>query len=51
MFDLKITGGLVVDGTGVAPQIGDIGIVGDRIVAVVFVKYIPCSRSRVRHSW
>ena len=34
MFDLKISGGLVVDGTGEVPQIGDIGIVGDRIVAI-----------------
>ena len=34
MFDLKISGGLVVDGTGVAGQVMDIGIVGDRIVAM-----------------
>ena len=34
MFDLKISGGLVVDGTGGAGQVMDIGIVGDRIVAM-----------------
>jgi len=34
MFDLKITGGLVVDGTGAPGQVMDIGIVGDRIVAM-----------------
>jgi N-acyl-D-aspartate/D-glutamate deacylase len=34
MFDLKITGGLVVDGTGAPGQLMDIGIVGDRIVAM-----------------
>ena len=34
MFDLKITGGLVVDGTGTPGKIMDIGIVGDRIVAM-----------------
>ena len=34
MFDLKISGGLVIDGTGVAGQVMDIGIVGDRIVAM-----------------
>ena len=34
MFDLKISGGLVVDGTGVSGQVMDIGIVGDRIVAM-----------------
>ena len=34
MFDLKITGGLVVDGTGSPGKVMDIGIVGDRIVAM-----------------
>jgi len=34
MFDLKITGGLVVDGTGTPGKVMDIGIVGDRIVAM-----------------
>ena len=34
MFDLKISGGLVVDGTGAPGQLMDIGIVGDRIVAM-----------------
>ena len=34
MFDLKISGGLVVDGTGASGQIMDIGIVGDRIIAM-----------------
>ena len=34
MFDLKISGGLVVDVMGGAGQVMDIGIVGDRIVAM-----------------
>ena len=34
MFDLKITGGLVVDGTGTPGKVMAIGIVGDRIVAM-----------------
>ena len=34
MFDLKISGGLVVDGTGTSGQIMDLGIVGDRIIAM-----------------
>jgi N-acyl-D-amino-acid deacylase len=34
MYDLKIMGGLVVDGTGAPGRIMDVGIVGDRIVAV-----------------
>ena len=34
MFDLKISGGLVVDGTGTPGKVMDIGIVGDRIVAM-----------------
>ena len=34
MFDLKISGGLVVDGTGNSGQVMDVGIIGDRIVAV-----------------
>ena len=33
-FDTVIRGGLVVDGTGLAPFPADIGIVGDRIAAV-----------------
>jgi N-acyl-D-amino-acid deacylase len=34
MFDLVIRGGLVVDGTGAEPAVADIGVRGDRIVAV-----------------
>ncbi|HAU22999.1 MAG TPA: amidohydrolase [Erythrobacter sp.] len=34
IYDLKISGGFVVDGTGAPGQRMDIGIVGDRIVAV-----------------
>ena len=34
MFDLKITGGRIVDGTGAAPYAGEIGIVDGVIVAV-----------------
>jgi N-acyl-D-amino-acid deacylase len=34
VYDLKIENGLIVDGTGAPGTIGDIGIVGDRIVAV-----------------
>ena len=34
MLDLIIRGGTVVDGTGAAPALADIGIKGDRIVAV-----------------
>ena len=34
MFDLKISDGLVVDGTGASGQIMDLGIVGDRIIAM-----------------
>ena len=34
MYDLKISGGLVVDGSGTPGQIMDIGVVGDRIVAM-----------------
>jgi N-acyl-D-amino-acid deacylase len=33
-FDLWLRDGLIVDGTGRRPFLGDIGIVGDRIVAV-----------------
>ncbi|MFM8939003.1 MAG: hypothetical protein ACKOEY_03110, partial [Phenylobacterium sp.] len=34
MLDLIIRGGTVVDGTGATPAVADIGIQGDRIVAV-----------------
>jgi len=34
MYDLKITGGLIVDGTGRAPFAGDVAIQDGRIVAV-----------------
>lgn len=33
-FDIVIRNGLIVDGTGAPPYIGDIGIVGDTIAAV-----------------
>lgn len=34
MYDLKITNGLIVDGTGAPGHTGDVGIRGDRIVAI-----------------
>ncbi len=34
MFDLKITGATIVDGTGAAPVTGDVAITGGRIVEV-----------------
>ncbi len=34
MFDLKITGGTIVDGTGAEPYVGDVAIADGRIVAV-----------------
>ena len=34
MYDLKISGGLLVDGTGEPPRHADVGVVGDKIVAV-----------------
>jgi N-acyl-D-amino-acid deacylase len=33
-YDVVITGGLIVDGSGAAPRPGSVGISGDRIVAV-----------------
>ena len=34
MYDLKISGGVLVDGSGDAPRRGDVAVVGDTIVAV-----------------
>lgn len=34
-YDILIRNGLIYDGTGNKPYVGDIGIRGDRIVAVV----------------
>ena len=34
MYDLKISGGLVVDGTGDPPRVADVAVMGDTIVAV-----------------
>jgi N-acyl-D-aspartate/D-glutamate deacylase len=34
MFDLVIRNGLVVDGTGAAPRLADVGVEGDRIAAI-----------------
>jgi N-acyl-D-aspartate/D-glutamate deacylase len=34
VFDVVIRGGQVVDGTGAAPRLADVAIVGDRIVAI-----------------
>ncbi len=34
MYDLKVSGGLLVDGTGTRPREADVAVVGDAIVAV-----------------
>ena len=36
MYDLKISGGLLVDGTGEPPRHADVGVVGDKIVAQIY---------------
>lgn len=43
-FDLLVKGGLVVDGTGQSARYGDIGILGDRIVALA--PDLPTSRAK-----
>ena len=45
VFDLMIRGGTVFDGTGVAPQRADVGIRGDRIVAVGDLAGQPAGRT------
>ena len=45
IFDLMIRGGTVFDGTGVAPQRADVGIRGDRIVAVGDLAGQPAGRT------
>jgi N-acyl-D-aspartate/D-glutamate deacylase len=44
MLDLKISGARLVDGTGSAPYVGDIGISGEKIVAVGQVD-MPAART------
>ena len=34
MYDLKITGGTIIDGTGAAGFVGDVGIVDGDVVAI-----------------
>ena len=34
MLDLAIRNGLIIDGTGLPGRVGDVGIVGSRIVSV-----------------
>jgi N-acyl-D-amino-acid deacylase len=45
MFDLKIEGGLVLDGTGAAGGRADVGIVDDRIAAVGDLSREPAGRT------
>jgi N-acyl-D-amino-acid deacylase len=33
-YDVLISGGMVYDGTGEAPYVGDVGVIGDRVAAV-----------------
>lgn len=34
MFDVKIANGIIIDGTGNSRYKGDVGIVGDKIMAI-----------------
>ncbi len=51
MLDYVIKGGTIVDGTGAAPRPGDVGIRGERIVAVGEVDEPARRRSMPRASW
>jgi len=43
-YDLLIRGGRVVDGTGVAARVADVGVTGDRIAAVGDLASAPAAR-------
>ena len=45
MYDLKISGGLLVDGTGAAPRPADVAVVGDTIAAVGAGSNGPAART------
>jgi len=45
-FDLILAGGQVVDGTGVARRLADVGILGDRIAAVGDLAAMPAASRR-----
>ena len=40
-FDILVRGGLLIDGSGAAPRVADVGIVRDRVVEIGFGEHIP----------
>ena len=48
MYDLLIKGGRIIDGSGGASWIGDVGIRGKRIVALGELEGEACARSVTR---
>ena len=47
-FDLIVSGGLIVDGTGAPARRADVGVVGDRIVAVGDLSRVDAGEAAVR---